>query len=63
MNKAQLLNARIESVETTALNLQQAAEQWTLVNPTFWDLRIRRQALLEAARRYGAAVRNLARPA
>lgn len=48
-------------VEETAMDVLYYAEQWSTTGATFFDLKRRRESLLEAARRYGRAVDNLAR--
>lgn len=51
----------IERVEETATKLMFAAEQWTLTGGTLYDLKNRRESLLNAGRQYGYAIRALSR--
>lgn len=61
-SRAEILNKRMERVEGAATNLLYKAEHWTLTGATLWDVKCRRQELLEAARAYGKAIDALARP-
>lgn len=57
----QRLSKTMERVEETAMHLLYVAEHWSTTGATFYDLQRRRMDLLEAGRRYGNAVRALAR--
>jgi hypothetical protein len=52
---------QMERLEESIAELLYRAEQWTVTGATLYDLKGRRQELLEAARRYGRAVDALAR--
>lgn len=51
----------IEAVEDRATGLLYWAEQFSLTGGTIYDLKVRRQGVLSAAREYATAIRRLAR--